>query len=56
MNTFGNRTLQSLTLLLLVAFLFLTVVMAPVLAGAIIVTYGFFVWILQFFAGPPGPG
>jgi len=38
------------------AFLFLTVVMAPVLAAAIIVTYGFFVWILQFFAGLPGPG
>ena len=35
------------------AFLFLTVVMAPVLAGAIIGTYGLLVWIYQLFAGPP---
>ena len=35
------------------AFLFLTVVMAPVLAGAIIVVYGFAVWAYQMFAGPP---
>lgn len=38
------------------AFLFLTVVTAPVLAAAIVATYGFAVWIYQFFAGPPGPG
>jgi nitrate reductase NapE len=37
------------------AFLFLTVVMAPVLAGLIVATYGLLVWIYQFFAGPPGP-
>ena len=35
------------------AFLFLTVVMAPVLAGVIIATYGLAVWIYQLFAGPP---
>ena len=35
------------------AFLFLTVVMAPVLAGVIIATYGLAVWIYQMFAGPP---
>jgi nitrate reductase NapE len=35
------------------AFLFLTVVMAPVLAGVIIATYGLAVWIYQVFAGPP---
>ena len=35
------------------AFLFLTVVMAPVLAGVIILTYGLLVWIYQMFAGPP---
>ena len=35
------------------AFLFLTVVMAPVLAGATIVVYGFAVWVYQMFAGPP---
>jgi nitrate reductase NapE len=35
------------------AFLFLTVVMAPVLAGVIIGVYGLAVWIYQVFAGPP---
>lgn len=36
------------------AFLFLTVVMAPVLAGAIVGAYGLAVWIYQVVAGPPG--
>jgi periplasmic nitrate reductase NapE len=36
------------------AFLFLTVVMAPVLAGVVIGTYGLLVWIYQMIAGPPG--
>jgi nitrate reductase NapE len=35
------------------AFLFLTVVMAPVIAGIVITTYGLAVWIYQVFAGPP---
>ena len=35
------------------AFLFLTVVMAPVLAGVIIATYGLAVWVYQMFMGPP---
>jgi periplasmic nitrate reductase NapE len=35
------------------AFLFLTVVMAPVLAGIVIGTYGLMVWIYQMFMGPP---
>ena len=35
------------------AFLFLTVVMAPILAGLIVAGYGFAVWIYQMFAGPP---
>ena len=34
-------------------FLFLTVVLAPVLTGMIIVGYGFLVWIYQLIAGPP---
>lgn len=38
----------------LTAFLFLTVVMAPAIAGTIIVVYGFAVWIFQMIAGPPG--
>lgn len=36
-------------------FVFLTVVLAPVLAVAIVGGYGFVVWIWQMFAGPPGP-
>ena len=35
------------------SFLFLTVVMAPVLTGVIIAGYGFLVWMLQLFMGPP---
>lgn len=35
------------------AFLFLTVVMAPVLAVCIVGTYGLAVWVYQLFAGPP---
>ena len=35
------------------AFLFLTVVMAPILAGVVIGLYGLAVWIYQMFAGPP---
>jgi len=35
------------------AFLFLTVVMAPVLAVIVVGSYGLAVWIYQLFAGPP---
>ena len=35
------------------AFMFLTVVMAPVLAGIVIGAYGLAVWIYQMIAGPP---
>jgi nitrate reductase NapE len=38
------------------SFLFLTVVMAPVITGMIIVGYGFVVWIFQVLAGPPTSG
>lgn len=38
----------------LFAFLFLTVILAPVLAVGIVGGYGFLVWIYQIFAGPPG--
>ena len=34
-------------------WLFLTVVLAPVLAVAIVGSYGLVVWIIQLFAGPP---
>jgi nitrate reductase NapE len=35
------------------AFLFLTVVMVPALAGLVVAVYGFAGWIYQMFAGPP---
>jgi len=39
----------------LTVFLFLTVVLAPVLAVAAVGGYGFVVWMLQMMYGPPGP-
>ena len=36
------------------SFLFLAVVMAPVLAVIIVSGYGFAVWMYQLVAGPPG--
>ncbi|HEY0822100.1 MAG TPA: periplasmic nitrate reductase, NapE protein [Rhizobacter sp.] len=36
------------------SLIFLSVVMAPVLAVAIVAGYGFLVWVYQMFAGPPG--
>ena len=35
-------------------FLFLTVVLFPVLSVAIVGAYGFAVWISQLLMGPPG--
>ena len=36
------------------SFLFLTIVMAPVLAVMVVGGYGFLVWMYQLIAGPPG--
>ncbi len=36
------------------AFLFLTIVLAPVLSVVIVGGYGFLVWMYQLMAGPPG--
>jgi periplasmic nitrate reductase NapE len=36
-------------------FVFLTVVLAPMLAAAFVGGFGFTVWIWQMFNGPPGP-
>ena len=36
------------------SFLFLSVVMAPILAGIVVAGYGFVVWMVQIIAGPPG--
>ena len=35
-------------------FLFLTIVLAPVLAVGVIAGYGFAVWMWQVISGPPG--
>lgn len=35
-------------------FVFLTVVLAPALAVAIVGAYGLFIWLSQMFLGPPG--
>lgn len=37
----------------LLGFLFLTVVLAPVTAVAIVGGYGFLIWMYQLIAGPP---
>ena len=37
------------------AFLFLCVVLAPVLSVIIVGGYGFIVWMSQLMTGPPGP-
>ena len=36
------------------AFVFLAVLAAPILAVAIVGGYGFVVWVMQMFTGPPG--
>lgn len=36
-------------------FLFLVIFLFPILSVAIVGSYGFIVWIVQIFAGPPGP-
>jgi len=36
------------------AFLFLTVILAPLLSVALVGSYGFIVWISQILTGPPG--
>ena len=35
------------------SFLFLSVFMAPALAGIVVAGYGFAVWMYQIVAGPP---
>ena len=37
------------------SFIFLSVVMAPILAVLIVATYGFVIWFMQMLVGPPGP-
>jgi len=40
----------------LLVFLFLTVVLAPLLSVVLVGSYGFVVWISQLLMGPPGSG
>ena len=37
----------------LVVFLFLTLVLAPLIAVLVVAGYGFLVWMYQIVAGPP---
>ncbi|MFB3089532.1 MAG: periplasmic nitrate reductase, NapE protein, partial [Acidiferrobacterales bacterium] len=39
----------------LTVFLFVAVVLAPILATVIVGGYGFVIWIYQLIVGPPGP-
>jgi len=52
----GEKTVQYTRAQELRSFLFLTVVMAPAVTGMIIAGYGFVVWMVQLFAGPPTGG
>lgn len=36
------------------SFVFLAVIMVPVLTGLLIASYGFLIWFSQMFLGPPG--
>ncbi|HWK75487.1 MAG TPA: periplasmic nitrate reductase, NapE protein [Povalibacter sp.] len=36
-------------------FVFLALVLAPILAVVVVAGYGFAVWMYQLIAGPPGP-
>lgn len=37
----------------LLVFLFLTLILAPVIAVLVVAGYGFVVWMVQIVAGPP---
>jgi len=36
------------------AFLFLTAIIAPMMAIAVVGAYGLLIWLYQLFTGPPG--
>lgn len=40
----------------LLSFVFLAVVLAPIISVAFVGSYGLVIWIYQMFNGPPGPG
>ncbi len=39
----------------LTVYLFVAVVLAPILATVIVGGYGFIIWVYQLIVGPPGP-
>ena len=39
----------------LMSFLFLTIVLAPLIAVMVVGGYGLLIWIYQLIVGPPGP-
>jgi len=39
----------------LTMFVFLALVLAPIIAVIVVAGYGFAVWMYQLIAGPPGP-
>lgn len=39
----------------LLVFGFLAAVLFPILAVLVVAGYGFLIWIIQIFTGPPGP-
>ncbi|NYS61122.1 periplasmic nitrate reductase, NapE protein [Vreelandella salicampi] len=47
-----NKSLKAKELKL---FLFIIILLFPILAVGVVGGYGFAVWIFQMFAGPPGP-
>ncbi|WP_349258582.1 periplasmic nitrate reductase, NapE protein [Steroidobacter sp.] len=53
MSDEGGRDMQVEKRRELTAFLFLTFVLAPLLAVIIVAGYGFLVWMYQMIAGPP---
>lgn len=40
----------------LLSFIFLAVVLAPIISVAFVGSYGLVIWVYQMFNGPPGPG
>ena len=50
----GKATQASTKSRELAAFLFLTVILAPAVAVAVVGGYGFSIWMYQLIAGPPG--
>jgi len=54
MQPISNEDLQVSRRNELIMFLFLTVLLAPILSVAIVGAYGFSIWMYQLMAGPPG--